>query len=46
MRAVWDVDFSEIYVNPIGPESLQEFHVGIAKAALPVMTDCMASSTI
>ena len=28
MRAVRDVDFGELYVNRIGPESLQGFHVG------------------
>ncbi|MEJ7667194.1 MAG: aldehyde dehydrogenase family protein [Casimicrobiaceae bacterium] len=28
MRMVRDVDFGEIYVNRIGPESFQGFHVG------------------
>ena len=28
MRAVRDIDFGELYVNRIGPESLQGFHVG------------------
>lgn len=28
MRAVRDVDSGELYINRIGPESLQGFHVG------------------
>ena len=28
MRAVRDIDFGELYINRIGPESLQGFHVG------------------
>jgi lactaldehyde dehydrogenase/glycolaldehyde dehydrogenase len=28
MRAVQDVRFGEIYINRVGPESLQGFHTG------------------
>ena len=34
MRAVRDVDFGEIYVNRIGPESLQGFHVGYRQSGV------------
>lgn len=34
MRVVRDVDFGEIYVNRIGPESLQGFHVGYRQSGV------------
>ena len=34
MRAVRDIDFGELYVNRIGPESLQGFHVGYRHSGL------------
>jgi lactaldehyde dehydrogenase/glycolaldehyde dehydrogenase len=34
MRAVRDIDFGELYVNRIGPESLQGFHVGYRQSGL------------
>ena len=34
MRAVRDIDFGELYVNRIGPESLQGFHVGYRNSGL------------
>ncbi len=34
MRAVRDVDFGELYVNRIGPESLQGFHVGYRQSGI------------
>ena len=34
MRAVRDVDFGEIYVNRIGPESFQGFHVGYRQSGV------------
>jgi lactaldehyde dehydrogenase/glycolaldehyde dehydrogenase len=34
MRTVQDIDFGEIYVNRIGPESLQGFHVGYRQSGV------------
>lgn len=34
MRAVNEIDFGELYVNRIGPESLQGFHVGYRQSGL------------
>lgn len=34
MRAVMDVGFGEVYVNRVGPESLQGFHVGYGESGL------------
>lgn len=34
MRAVTDVEFGEVYVNRVGPESLQGFHVGYGESGL------------
>ena len=34
MRTVTDVEFGEIYVNRIGPESLQGFHVGYRESGI------------
>ena len=34
MRAVRDIDFGELYINRIGPESLQGFHVGYRNSGL------------
>lgn len=34
MRAVMDVEFGEVYVNRVGPESLQGFHVGYGESGL------------
>lgn len=34
MRSVRDIDFGEIYVNRIGPESLQGFHVGYRQSGV------------
>jgi lactaldehyde dehydrogenase/glycolaldehyde dehydrogenase len=34
MRSVREVDFGELYVNRIGPESLQGFHVGYRQSGL------------
>ena len=34
MRAVNEVDFGELYVNRVGPESLQGFHVGYRNSGL------------
>ncbi len=34
MHAVRDIDFGELYVNRIGPESLQGFHVGYRNSGL------------
>jgi lactaldehyde dehydrogenase/glycolaldehyde dehydrogenase len=34
MKAVADVDFGEIYVNRVGPECLQAFHVGYRESGL------------
>ncbi len=34
MKAVRDVDFGELYVNRIGPESLQGFHVGYRQSGV------------
>ena len=34
MRAVRDIDFGELYVNRIGPELLQAFHVGYRNSGL------------
>lgn len=34
MAAVSDVRFGEIYVNRVGPESLQGFHVGLRNSGL------------
>lgn len=34
MRAVRGIDFGEVYVNRIGPESLQGFHVGYRNSGL------------
>jgi lactaldehyde dehydrogenase/glycolaldehyde dehydrogenase len=34
MRAVTDVGFGEVYVNRVGPESLQGFHVGYGESGL------------
>jgi lactaldehyde dehydrogenase/glycolaldehyde dehydrogenase len=34
MRTVRDIDFGEIYVNRIGPESLQGFHVGYRQSGV------------
>lgn len=34
MRCVRDIDFGEIYVNRIGPESLQGFHVGYRQSGV------------
>lgn len=34
MHAVRDIDFGELYVNRIGPESLQGFHVGYRQSGL------------
>ena len=34
MRTVQDVDFGEIYINRIGPESLQGFHVGYRQSGV------------
>jgi lactaldehyde dehydrogenase/glycolaldehyde dehydrogenase len=34
MRTVQDVRFGEIYVNRIGPESLQGFHVGYGASGI------------
>lgn len=34
MRTVNDIDFGEIYVNRIGPESLQGFHVGYRQSGV------------
>lgn len=34
MRAVRDVDFGELYINRIGPESLQGFHVGYRQSGV------------
>jgi lactaldehyde dehydrogenase/glycolaldehyde dehydrogenase len=34
MRAVRDIDFGELYVNRVGPESLQGFHAGYRQSGL------------
>jgi lactaldehyde dehydrogenase/glycolaldehyde dehydrogenase len=34
MRAVREIDFGELYINRIGPESLQGFHVGYRQSGL------------
>ena len=34
MKAVRDIDFGELYVNRIGPESLQGFHVGYRQSGV------------
>jgi lactaldehyde dehydrogenase/glycolaldehyde dehydrogenase len=34
MHAVRDIDFGELYVNRIGPESLQGFHVGYRQSGI------------
>ena len=34
MRAVMDIEFGEVYVNRVGPESLQGFHVGYGESGL------------
>jgi len=34
MRAVRDIDFGELYINRIGPESLQGFHVGYRQSGV------------
>ena len=34
MRAVNEVQFGEVYVNRVGPESLQGFHVGYKNSGL------------
>jgi lactaldehyde dehydrogenase/glycolaldehyde dehydrogenase len=34
MKAVTDIDFGEVFVNRVGPESLQGFHVGYRESGL------------
>ena len=34
MKAIRDIDFGELYVNRIGPESLQGFHVGYRQSGV------------
>lgn len=34
MNAVTDINFGEVYINRIGPESLQGFHVGYGESGL------------
>lgn len=34
MQAVRDIDFGELYVNRVGPESLQGFHVGYRQSGV------------
>jgi len=34
MRAVRDIDFGELYINRIGPEALQGFHVGYRQSGV------------
>jgi lactaldehyde dehydrogenase/glycolaldehyde dehydrogenase len=34
MRAINDVSFGELYINRIGPESLQGFHVGYRNSGI------------
>src|SRR4029078_1885109 len=32
--SMWDIDFGERYVNRVGPESLQGFHIGYRNSGL------------